>query len=70
MIDEDILELHNDCLEAQQASADSFEWVATEVPPGKPQVKRDRVSGQLVPRGDVLRCHIEDRGEDVGTACH
>lgn len=60
MTDEDILELHNDCIEGQQALADSYEWVATEIQPGKPQVKRDRRSGQLVPRGDVLRCHITD----------
>jgi hypothetical protein len=63
MTDDDILEVHNRCIEAQQASADSFEWVAVEVPPGTPQVKRDRRSGQLVPRGDVPRCHITDCGE-------
>src|SRR6266540_939035 len=34
MTDEDILEVHNRCIEAQQASADSFDWVAVEVPPG------------------------------------
>jgi hypothetical protein len=63
MTDEAILEVHNRCIEAQQALADSFEWIAVEVPPGTRQVKRDRRTGQLVPRGDVLRCHITDRGE-------
>lgn len=63
MTDEEVLEVHNRCIEAQQASADSFVWVAVEVPPGTSQVKRDRQTGQLVPRGDVLRCHITDRGE-------
>ena len=63
MTDEQILEVHNHCIEAQQASRETFEWVAREVPPGKPQVKRDRRSGQLVPRGDVLRCHITDCGQ-------
>lgn len=60
MTDEDVLAVHNRCIEAQQDLAESFEWVATEVPPGTPQVKRDRRTGQLVPRGDVLRCHITD----------
>ncbi len=45
MTDEDVLELHNDCIERQQALADSYEWIATEIQPGRPQVKRDRRSG-------------------------
>ena len=64
MTDEDILELHNDCIERQQALADSYEWIATEIQPGRPQVKRDRRSGHLVSRGDVLRCHITDCTSD------
>jgi hypothetical protein len=66
MSDEDILAVHNHCIEAQEASAAAFEWVAVEVPPGTPQVKRDRRSGRLVPRGDVLRCHITDGSEVEG----
>lgn len=62
MTDEQILETHNDCVESQQWLADSYQWVAVEVPPGTPQVKRSRGTGQLVPRGDVLRCHIEHVG--------
>jgi len=58
--DEQILEIHNRCIDAQQASRDSFDWVALEVPPGTPQVKRDRRTGYVLPRGDVLRCHITD----------
>ena len=60
MTDEQILDLHNRCIEAQQALADSFDWVAREVPPGTRQVRRDRRTGTLVPRGDVLRCHVTD----------
>jgi hypothetical protein len=62
LTDEQILEIHNRCIEAQQASRDSFEWVALEIPPGTPQVKRDRRTGLVLPRGDVLRCHITDCG--------
>ncbi len=64
LTDEQILEVHNQCIEAQQASRNSHEWVAVEVPLGTPQVKRDRRTGQILPRGDVLRCHITDGGEN------
>ncbi len=66
MTDEEVLAVHNQCIGAQEASAAAFEWVAVEVPPGTPQVKRDRRSGRLVPRGDVLRCHITDGSEVEG----
>jgi hypothetical protein len=64
LTDEQILEIHNWCIEAQQASRNSHEWVAVEVPPGTPQVKRDRKTGHILPRGDVLRCYITDGGEN------
>lgn len=64
MTDEEILAVHNRCIEAQEESAESFEWIAVEVPPGIPQVKRSRRTGQLSPRGDVLRCHITGAGVD------
>lgn len=73
MTDEQILLVHNECIEAQEASADASDWIAVEVPPGMPQVKRDRRTGQLVPRGDVLRCHITDcdsRDEDGPVAIY
>jgi hypothetical protein len=62
MSDEQILEAHNTCIEAIQASRDSQQWTATEIPPGMRQVKRDRRSGHLLPRGHVLRCHVSDGG--------
>ena len=64
MTDEEILDVHNHCIAAQEASMASHKWVAVEVPPGVRQVKRDRRTGQLMPRGDVLRCHITDAGVD------
>lgn len=64
MTDEEILAVHNRCIEAQEASMAADEWVAVEVPPGDPQLERDGGTGQLLPRGDVLRCHITDAGVD------
>ncbi len=63
--DEQILEIHNRCIEAQEHSRNTHEWTAVEVPPGSPQVKRDHVTGEMLPRGDVLRCHITDDGENT-----
>lgn len=63
MTEEQILDLHNRCIEAQHTLADSFDWVAREMPPGTRQVRRDRRTGTLVPRGDVLRCHITHIGD-------
>lgn len=62
LTDEQILEIHNRCIDAQEASRASAEWTAIEVPPGVPQVNRDRRTGHILPRGDVLRCHITDCG--------
>lgn len=60
--DDEILDVHNRCIEAQEASLATYEYVALEVAPGVRQVKRSSRTGQIVPRGDVLRCHITDAG--------
>ena len=39
-------------------------WVVTEIPPGLPQIEYNERSGQWVPRGQVLRCHIDDDAEE------
>jgi hypothetical protein len=64
MTDEDILDLHNQCISASQNAADAFEYVAVEIPPGRPQVEYAAASDQWVPRGGVLRCVIDDTSED------
>lgn len=58
MSDQEILDCHNECLMAQEASIEDY--VAVEVPLGKPQVTYYERSGQWVPRGEVLRCHVSD----------
>lgn len=63
MTDEEILELHNECLRAQAKLAASYRHVAVEVPLGSPQIEFDARSDQWVPRGSVLRCLI-DSDED------
>jgi hypothetical protein len=60
MSDQDILSLHNDVVAAMQASADEWEDVVVEIPVGKQQVLFHPLSDQWSPRGDVLRCLIDD----------
>ena len=67
MSDAAVLDLFNAMMDAQEILAADFDNTAVEIPPGKPQVRFVEDSGQWVPRGRVLRCHIEDdeNGEAV-----
>ncbi len=60
MSDRDILALHNEVVLAMQASADAWEDVVIEIPVGREQVAFQPESDQWSPRGDVVRCVIED----------
>ena len=59
-----MLELFNDMLEAQAEIAAGVDPTLTEIPPGLPQIEYNERSNQWVPRGQVLRCHIEGDAED------
>ena len=67
MSDAAVLDLFNAMMGAQENLAAEFDSTAVEIPPGKPQVRFVEDSAQWVPRGRVLRCHIEDdeNGETV-----
>ena len=60
MSDADVLDLFNAMLDAQEKLAAGFDSTVVEIPSGKPQVRFIEDSGQWVPRGRLLRCHIED----------
>jgi hypothetical protein len=60
MSDEEILNLHNECLRAQAQHASNFKFVAVEVPLTSPQIQYFEPGDQWVPRGDVLRCELHD----------
>jgi hypothetical protein len=62
MSDEQIVELHNECLRAQAKRAAEYKHVAVEVPLGSAQIEYRARSDQWVPRGSVLRCLIRDEG--------
>ena len=67
MTDADVLNLFNAMLAAQAEFAAGFDSTVVEIPPGRPQIEFHEGSSQWVPRGRVLRCHIEDNedGEAV-----
>ncbi len=64
MTDEEILELFNDSLRIRNMIAEEYTHVAVEIPPGRPQIKYFKEGYQWVPKGDVLRCIINDGGPD------
>lgn len=63
MTDDEVLDLFNALLAAQAEIAAGFDSTAVEIPPGRPQIAFHEDSGQWVPRGQVLRCLIEDDKE-------
>lgn len=58
MSDADVLELHNDITERKMAARAAWHYVATEIPPGRPQLERARHGGWEM-RGEVVRALIE-----------
>jgi hypothetical protein len=63
MTDREILDRFNAGIRATEALAADYQHVAMEVPPGRPQIAYFSRDDQWTPRGDVLRCVI-DEGPD------
>jgi hypothetical protein len=63
MSDEEVLAWFNATIAARDRLAAGRPYVATEVPPGRPQIRYSPDSDRWVPRGGVLRCLVEDDGE-------
>ena len=60
MTDQEILNCHNEVIIAMKNSVAAYKHKAVEIPPGRPQVHYSEQSDQWVPRGDVLRCVVND----------
>jgi len=67
MSDQEILAVYNAIIASQEQSLREWDNTVTEIPPGKPQIKFEKRCNQWVPRGEILRCVIEDdeHGEAV-----
>jgi len=59
--DQDLLDMHNEHLEAIQELREANPFVAVEVPPGQPQIEFDESMAQWSMRGNVLRGVISDK---------
>jgi hypothetical protein len=65
MSDQDILDLHNDSIKARGLCALEFrDRPLVELPLGKPQIEYHKLSDQWVPRGDIIRCIVEEDLEE------
>jgi hypothetical protein len=70
MTDEEILAIFNDNVRARDELAAAYDHVAVEIPPGRSQIEYFERGDQWVPRGDVLRCVIDDGGPDGEPIIH
>lgn len=70
MSDADIVDLYNDILESQQQLIAEWDRTVIEEPVGEKQIDYHEFSDQWVPRGDVLRCIIDDGGPDGEVTIH
>lgn len=66
LTDQEVLDVHNDVIDAQAALRSEYEHVAVEVPIGKPQIRYYERGDQWVPRGGVLRVLISDNADSDG----
>ena len=70
MTDADIVAMYNDILDAQWALLAGWDKTVVEEAPGEKQIDYHEDSGQWVPRGDVLRCIVDDCGPDGEATIH
>jgi hypothetical protein len=64
MTDRQILNAFNKTVRAMEEMRREYVHRPVEIPAGKPQIRYFTAGDQWVPRGDVLRCVIEDGGPD------
>lgn len=70
MADADIVAMYNGILDAQWALLQEWDRTVVEEPPGEPQIDYHEDSGQWVPRGEMLRCIVDDGGPDGEVSIH
>jgi hypothetical protein len=70
MTDAEIVETHNQILASQWELLQKWDKTVVEEPPGEQQFDYHENSDQWVPRGDVLRCIIDDAGPNGEVTIH
>ena len=70
MTDAEIVDLYNGILESQHQLLKEWDKTVIEEPLGEKQIDYHEDSDQWVPRGDVLRCVIDDGGPEGEVTIH
>ena len=70
MTDREIINVFNGILAAQEQLLAAWDKTVTEEPSGEKQIDYHEDSDQWVPRGDVLRCIIDDSGPEGEVTIH
>jgi hypothetical protein len=70
MTDAEIVDLYNGILESQHRLLAEWDKTVIEEPLGEKQIDYHEDSDQWVPRGDVLRCVIDDGGPEGEVTIH
>jgi hypothetical protein len=70
MTDREIIDVFNGILAAQERLLDAWDKTVVEEPPGEKQIDYHENNDQWVPRGDVLRCVIDDGGPEGEVIVH
>jgi hypothetical protein len=70
MTDREIIDVFNGILAAQDRLLAAWDKTVTEEAPGEKQMDYHEDSDQWVPRGDVLRCIIDDAGPEGEVTIH
>jgi hypothetical protein len=70
MTDREIIDVFNGILAAQEGLLDAWDKTVVEEPPGEKQIDYHEKNDQWVPRGDVLRCAIDDGGPEGEVIVH
>ena len=68
--DAEIVDLYNGILESQHRLLVKWDKTVIEEPLGEEQIDYHENSDQWVPRGDVLRCIIDDAGQNGAVTIH
>jgi hypothetical protein len=64
MTDRDIVDVFNGVMAAQAKLLADWDRTVVEIPPGRPQMEFHKDSEQWIPRGEVLRCIVDDGGPE------
>ncbi len=70
MTDADIVAMYNHVLDSQWALLQEWDKTVVEESPGEPQIDYHENSDQWAPRGEVLRCIVDDSGPDGEVVIH